>query len=237
MTQTLNENEITIWWTLCNSHNGRIEKLYSYLSNDECNRAMRLKFNIDRHQFVVSRAILRELLSSYLGVSPQKIMLGYNSFGKPEIVDPPSKINFSVSHSHNLIIYGLALGVNLGVDVEKVVADFPSMEIAKSFFSEEELKNLSILKQPAFQEAFFSCWTLKEAYLKATGHGLTRKLNDFCVSFGPNRPALLLSDETEKTAPQKWRLNSMKLIEGYAAAVAYDSHDAIVKTKEYCSPI
>jgi 4'-phosphopantetheinyl transferase len=236
MTQSLNKDEIAVWWTLCNSHNVRIERLYSYLSEDERNRAMKLKFNVDRHQFVVSRAVLRELLSAYLGVPPQKITLGYNNLGKPEIVDPPSKINFSVSHSHNLIVYGFASNLSIGVDVERVAPDFPAMDIAKSSFSEEEFNALTKIRQPALQCAFFSCWTLKEAYLKATGHGLSRRLNDFSVSFSWDRPTLQ-SDKMEGSAPQRWSLKLLKLAEGYAGAIAYESRVATVVIREYCAPL
>ena len=114
-------------------------ELTSLLSKDEFQRWRRFHFPGDRRRFLVARSLLRTLLGRYLAADPQSIRFEYNQYGKPGLRG--EFLSFNLSHSHNLILYGLALHEALGVDVERINPDFGTREIAERFFSPMRLRN------------------------------------------------------------------------------------------------
>lgn len=96
-------------------------------------------------------------------------------------------------HSHELALYAVTRGREVGVDLEYMREDFASQEIARRFFSPCEVATLGALLAHLQAEAFFNCWTRKEAYIKAVSQGLSLPLDQFDVSLVPGDPAVLLS--------------------------------------------
>ncbi len=179
----LAESELHVWRASLDWSGAILRRLEDTLNGQEKKRAERFVVPHARDSFVVARGILRELLGAYLGLDAAKVMLSYGPQGKPFLSpEHNSRICFSVSHSHEMGLFVFARGQEVGVDIEQVRANFRGMEIASHFFSEEERAGLAKLPPKLAEEAFFGCWTRKEAYVKARGHGLSIPLQSFTVS-------------------------------------------------------
>jgi 4'-phosphopantetheinyl transferase len=107
------------------------------------------------------------------------------------------------------------------VDVEKVRPEVECVEIARRFFSEREIEAFFALPANKRRQAFFACWTRKEAFLKSTGHGLTYPLSEFSVSVDPDGPAELWEVKGDPNAVAHWFLESIRLGAAYMGALAY----------------
>jgi 4'-phosphopantetheinyl transferase len=141
--------------------------LLQSLSPDERARAARFRFERDRRRFVAGRGALREILGEALGRPPSSIAFAYGPQGKPRLA--ADEIQFNVSHSEGLGLIAVAGDRRVGVDIERVRAKGSGMDVAKRFFSRAEVATLRALPRGLRTEAFFACWTRKEAYIKARG--------------------------------------------------------------------
>lgn len=173
----------------------------------------------------MARAGLRVILSHYLKTNPGKIQFSYSAYGKPSLAGDhsASELQFNVGHSHEVAIYAFSLQRQLGIDIEHIRPEVSGNEIAERFFATEEAAVLREVPPNHRMEAFFNCWTRKEAYIKARGEGLTFPLGDFVVNMIPGEPARLL---TVRDAPQeaaRWVLRELDPGPGYVAAVAVET--------------
>jgi 4'-phosphopantetheinyl transferase len=192
------------------------------LSNDERSRAARFHFEHDRRRFAAARALLRELLGGYLQMPPAEVRFAYGPRGKPSLEGHAAGVRFNVSHSGGLALLAFARGREIGIDLELERPVPERDEIAARFFSEWEaleLKRLPAGERPA---AFFRCWTRKEAFIKATGDGLSRALDSFDVTLGPLDAARLLRVEDAPEEVQRWWLQGLEPAPGFAAALAVE---------------
>lgn len=139
------------------------------LHEDEIRRADQFHFDRDRRRYVATRGTLRKILAPFLECDPRTIFFDYSSAGKPSIAGSP--LHFNVSHSHELAIFAVSER-RIGIDVEHVCSRNSYAGIARRYFSPEEQSLLSSVPPEERQRWFFRIWTLKEAYLKATGEGL-----------------------------------------------------------------
>lgn len=217
----LAENEIDVWRVRLDE-TGRLENLYDDLSPDERLRASRFHFQRDRNHFIVARGTLRVILARYLGKHPRQIQFCYSEYGKPALAGQPVKkgLDFNLSHSHELALYAVTWKRKIGVDVERIEADFATEEIAERYFSAREVAVLRALPPHMQTEAFFNCWTRKEAYIKAIGEGLSHPLDRFDVSLAPDEPAAILNLEGNPQEAAQWSLRELAPGRGYAAALA-----------------
>ncbi len=172
---SLAANAIHVWRTPLNLSADKIHIAQSVLSPDEIERAVKFKFLMHQQKFIVARGTLRYLLGQYLAQSPESIVFQYTDKGKPYIAD--QSIFFSVSHSNDWATYSIGLVEKLGIDVEKIRHDLTIASIAARFFSADESQHLQTLPTAQKTQLFFHLWTCKEAFVKATGHGLTESLS------------------------------------------------------------
>ncbi len=193
----------------------------SLLSPDERERADRFHFDQDRQSFSATRAILRILLAAYLGTLPQQVLFAFSEKGKPRLAGPHGScgLAFNVSHSGSAALLGFSLRSHIGVDIEKIRSDFDTDAIAKRFFSPAEQEHLSRLPAERRPLDFFRCWTLKEAFIKALGEGLSHPLHQFDVAMDPEGPVRLTTRPSAREA-EHWRLQTVDVGPGYAAAYA-----------------
>lgn len=211
----LPENAVHVWAASLDVGAARRRALGRHLSRGEVERALRLRCERDRMRFVVARGILRELVGRYVGVDPHCARFRYGAHGKPVVSD--SELAISVSRTRDRALFAFARRRELGVDIERVRPDFPCERIAAAFFSAPEIQSLRALPCEERPEAFFRCWTRKEAYLKARGDGLTVDLASFDVSLD-ELPALVLVPEE----PGRFALYDLDTPPGHAAALAAD---------------
>jgi 4'-phosphopantetheinyl transferase len=194
-----------------------IERLHETLSDDERQRAARFRFDIHRRRFIAARGLLRQALSEYLGTPAHEIRFSYGAKGKPAIAGSP--LQFNVSHSEEMAVYAFALEMPLGIDVEHIRPLDDLEAIAHRFFSPGEWTAIEAMRPEKRIDAFFRCWTRKEAYIKATGDGLSYPLNKFDVSV--TGPAQMLSVEGDLSEASLWSMHDIALPEGYFGALAF----------------
>ncbi len=173
------------------------------LNREETGRHQRFVFSRHRHQFLVSRALVRCVLGHYLGIEPAAVEFRYSKIGKPELVSDIG-LQFNLTHTNGLIALAVTKQAPVGIDVEYLnrQADIP--KLASRYFSDEENSALYRLPAEAWSQRFYDLWTLKEAYLKACGTGLTRPLRDFSFSFGEQEITVVFSGAIEDN-PAHWQ--------------------------------
>lgn len=225
---TLSDNQVHVWRINLNISPEQVQTYHNTLSSDEKSTAARFYFQNDRDQYIVARGALRTILSRYLDIAPDEIQFSYSSLGKPTLTNSLGIeiVNFNVSHSHKMALVGVTRGRQLGIDLEYIQKDFACEEIAKRVFSPQEIATLDDLPRDLKHEAFFNCWTRKEAYIKARGLGLSYPLNQFEVSLIPGEPAQLIKvNGDDFFEASRWSLQELELGPRYAAALAVEGHN------------
>jgi 4'-phosphopantetheinyl transferase len=227
----LHEGEVHIWRFETQPSDFRYDKMLGLLSAKEKQRAFRYKFEKDRREFVMARGALRLITGGYLQREAQRVVFTENEFGKPALVNG-KRFVFNVSHSHGLILIAVAKNCAIGVDVEKV-QELDHQAMAQRFFAKDERKMLQALTPSEQLQAFFLCWTRKEALVKAVGEGLSYPLDQFVVSVDPAEPAQILKMQE---SDWKWRVWDMSELPRYAAALVCDRADMTIKywQWQYC---
>lgn len=224
-TPALGRNEIHIWHQNLVRGLTEVEALGSLLSPDEIDRAQRFRFEANRNEFMVSRGTLRALLGHYVSVPPKELCFEYSEYGRPRLATGSSAqdLDFNLSHGGGYALLGFAREHKIGLDIEKIRWDFGTSEIAERFFSEAERSALRDLPSEQRHEAFFRCWTRKEAFIKALGEGLSHPLDQFDVSVAPGVPAELLATRPDAQEALRWRIWDLQAPTGYAAALVAES--------------
>lgn len=211
-----------IWFAFLNQSMPRISKLLPLLSIEEKRRAEQFVFEKDKYSFIIRRGILRKILSYYLNVDAKKLIFSYHKNGKPWLNYKSNslEIRFNISYSNNLGAFAFGLSKKIGVDIE-FIRPIPNLEqIVNNYFSGREKQDFQDLPENEKMRAFFNCWTRKEAFIKATGEGLSLPLNSFDVSLKPSEPARLLSANMYPRVATNWALKELKPAPGFAGALA-----------------
>jgi 4'-phosphopantetheinyl transferase len=225
----LGKDEVQAWLLEFEKFCGEEEAWLKRLSSEEKGRAARYHFARDRKQYAVTRACLRLILGNYLSLEPLSLELHYGEHGKPCLPDRYGPMEFNVSHSDGLALLAFSWERMLGVDVERIREDVEVDDIAKRFFSAAEQAALAQLPAQERRHAFFSCWTRKEAFIKARGEGLSLPLHQFDVSVVPGKSATLLATRPVSSEAMEWSLRDLAVPRGYAAALAVRGQDWILK--------
>ncbi len=208
----------------------RLAVLERCLSKDELVRADRFHFQQHRRRFVAARGQLRELLGREIGLSPESLRFCYGPHGKPGI-EQTEEISFNLSHSNEAALLATCRGAALGVDLEWIERRVEYLLVARRFFSEQEVRKLDHCPPEHQREAFFACWTRKEAYIKALGEGLSRPLDSFAVGMLRGEPATLLWSRFPGE-PERWSLHNLVLPGSYRGALAVEGQGWEVVIRE-----
>lgn len=221
---TLSSEEVHVWRATLDRTASRVEELCQVLEADEAARADRYLFARDREHFIVARAFLRFLLSRYLGTEPALVRFHYDLHGKPALAGDSTgtRIRFNLSHAHGLALCAVTCDRNLGIDVEWIRPRVIEEQIAERYFCPREVAKLRALPRDQQAEAFFNCWTRKEAYVKARGEGLSIPLDQFEVSLVPDEPVALLYVRADLDQASRWSLCELHPGPGYVAALAVE---------------
>jgi 4'-phosphopantetheinyl transferase len=215
-------DEVHVWRASLNRSEPELDQMLETLAADERARAERFIFLRDRQHFVAGRGLLRAILGKYLQRSPEQLCFACNAYGKPALAGMPAAkaLHFNLAHSNGLALFAVSWNRELGVDVEYLRADRPEERIAARFFSAGECSILRRLPAHERTNAFYVCWTRKEAYIKARGLGLSLPLEQFDVSLAPGEaPALLASREDPKETT-RWSLCDLAPGSSYRSALA-----------------
>lgn len=220
----LSESLVHIWAVHLQGDHGRYA---ATLSEDENARAERFYFDRDRNRFAAGRHALRHLLSGYLGLPAPQIEFSYSKYGKPDVKHLPEglPLRFNVSHCEQWALIGLTLSHRVGVDIERIrlLDDVDGM--ARSCFSSRELDQFLAVPADRKAEAFFNCWTRKEAFVKACGEGLSHPLQDFDVTLVPDEPAEIQQVRGKGESAGVWSLADLRPVPGYVGAAVVEQQE------------
>lgn len=209
-----------VWMTHVSKARDSLVFLEPCLDGRERERAARFRFSEDRERFVLGRGLLRKCLGRYLEQTPEAIELATTDRGRP-VLPHDETVQFSISHTHDLVAVALTAGARIGIDLEymKLPPDLP--ELAKRILSEEDFQTFQALPGSEAPAAFYRAWTRKEAYLKARGEGIAEGLRQISVSMGPEKTGVI-RDARDEAAERTWRLLALPVPADYVGSLACD---------------
>ena len=207
---SLRPGELHVWlWRIDPSQE---HQLGSTLSPGEWERASKFKQSEHRADFVVCRGALRGLLGHYVGTEPPQVQIFYTEDGKPFVDCRTANLKFNISHSCGYALFAFSLGLEVGVDIERMDAGVIDAGLLKHCLHDNELETYHSLSADEKAPFFFKCWTRKEAYLKLRGDG-------FAVS--PTEIDLLSIPENELgSGENRVCFTGLPQIDAYSAVVA-----------------
>jgi 4'-phosphopantetheinyl transferase len=194
------------------------------LDEEEWRRAERFRSPRDRARFLRSRVEARRLLGSYLGVPAAQVAFARGPNGKPTL-DSRFALGFSFARSGDTALLAVGRGGQIGIDVEEIVARPDLRAVARSRFAAEEAASLDAVPDGDLPRAFLTCWTRKEACLKAMGTGLSVEPGTLCVGIEPDRRRIAVPDaagesfvEVATLAAAAGCVAALAAVGGYAGA-------------------
>ena len=225
------DNEVHLWLINLNISSQEIARLTNTLSTDEIVRADRFKFENHRDRFIAARGFLRQILSNYLQKNSEKITFEYSGRGKPKLLN--TNLQFNVSHSQNIALYSFTKNNLIGIDIEYLRSNVECNKIAERFFNEIEYRIINNLSQDKQARTFFQFWTMKEAYLKATGEGLGGGLETVKIELNRNLEAKVKAIAFNEIEPNNWFFKSFIPEQGFVATVAVNTKQLPLDIKYY----
>ena len=181
---SISRSELHVWQVNLDNINYQHKYLISLLSSEEIKRSKRFIFDRDRHCYQVTHSMKRLILANYLDCDPQCLHFKIESYGKPALANLlcSMKVQFNISHSHDLILIAITVEDPIGIDIEYNNKKRSIERLVETIFAPSEMKYFVTLKsQREKEEPLFRCWTRKEAYLKAIGIGLRQNLTNISV--------------------------------------------------------
>jgi 4'-phosphopantetheinyl transferase len=186
----------------------------SILSDEERARADRFRFPVHRLRFTASRCALRQLLAAATGKLPGRLTIGHGKNGKPFLNSADEDLFFNLSHSESDSLIALSRGREVGIDLETLLSK-RSVQHVQEFLSDNER---GVLAEKSGDELLLRIWTRKEAWLKATGHGLTDVLTRYDVSANWEQPSGVLADENGRP----WRFFDLSIPGRFVATMVLE---------------
>ena len=188
--------------------------LQNCLSAEEQARAARFHFDRDRRRFIVAHVALRKIVAGYLKTGAANLQFDEGPNGKPKLAPPfdAEGVEFNLSHSHERAVVALNHGHEIGVDIEFAKNDFEFLDVAGHFFTAREVTALRALPASLQRQAFYKCWTSKEAFLKAKGTGLSGALDEVEIVLEGKQVRI-------KASVPGWWLTALNTLDDYEAAL------------------
>lgn len=175
------KNEVHVWSCFPDSirHEATLSAYRSVLSAEELQHYFRFNHDEDRHNYLVSHALLRNVLSNYADIEASFWQFSSGEHGKPDLVRETGVpgLTFNLTHTHGLSACVISLDRSVGIDAEHTRRKNKLDGIARRMFAEQELSTMSVSSDS--QQTFYYLWTLREAYVKAIGTGLSGSSKKF----------------------------------------------------------
>lgn len=193
----------------------------SALGVEEKNKANRFVFNEHRRRFVAAHLGLRRIVAHFAQLNVTALQFSANPYGKPRLNEVSADVRFNLSHSGERALVALAVGREIGVDIEQH-RSLDYLALAKNVFSEIELVELRNVPPCNRRTAFYRGWTRKESFIKARGEGLSCDLRSFDVSLAASAPSLLLGCRPDTNEVSRWTMIGLDVGNGYEAALTVE---------------
>lgn len=220
---------VEVWNITTPSDPDFIQQLSRQLSDEEQSQANRLVKYSQRHTYISSHVAMRRILASKLAIDPENVHYQKQQHGKP-FIDREQAVYFNLSHSDDHAILGVSRQSEVGVDIEKKSYHRDLIAIAERFFTAEEFNWLKVLPPDSQSQAFYQLWCHKEAFLKATGQGITAGLQYVNLSPDNFNQVTRVRDQ----ARQDWFLHTLKTDDTFCAAIAVNCSSVDIQDKEWC---
>ena len=218
----LGESDIHVWRSRLEIPRADLRKLERTLTAGERERITSLASEVDRRRATASRGLVRNILAGYVERPAAELAFTYGPAGKPEmsVAGRGEPLHFNSTHSGDVLLVAVGRVPSLGIDVERIrpVARFE--RVARRAFSEVERRRIDALGPAERNEAFITCWTRKEACVKAVGEGVWSAFGRFEVSLEPDASAAVLTVDGDSAAAAEWSLYHIEPAEGYVGALA-----------------
>jgi 4'-phosphopantetheinyl transferase len=230
---------VHVWYLFTDhvTHRRLVDWYVNVMSPDERKRSGRFVFAKDQAQFIVTRGLVRTLLSGYGRIRPEECTFVTNRYGKPSLVchgSTPEGLEFNVSHTNGLVAVAITIGRQVGIDVEELTR-IPLDPKLHRFFAHAEAKALEALPQAEQTSQFLAYWTLKEAYLKACGTGLSVPLDSFAIHLEMNKPPTIEFSPTALDDASSWQFAQFDPTPRHRIALAIRRHgtDIPIRIEEF----
>lgn len=200
---------------------GRLNDAISILSTEEVARAERFRFDADRNRFITGRALVRHALSRVASVDPAEWRFETNNFGRPQIAGPAGfhQLRFSASRTNGLAMCAVTRDREIGADLERL-REHPA-DVVERYFSPNEAQFFSHVAYEERPFLFFANWTLKEAYCKAKGLGLSIPLAKISFSFANEQPSMSIQPPLDDDSA-RWGFRLLRPSTQHVAALCID---------------
>jgi 4'-phosphopantetheinyl transferase len=227
---------MAVWWAELDLPGDEIDAALRELSLDERERADRFYRAIHRNRFIAARGFLRRVLARYLNLAPSVIRFDYGENGKPRLGENLSgeHVYFNVAHSEDRAVVAVNRNSEVGVDLERICPKPNCLDIARRFFADEERAALAQVDGEERLQAFYRCWTRKEAYVKAIGAGLSIRLDSFAVSITAEKISVVKNVSSAGANP--CTLVDVSRDRGFAASLAIPGPvHCLPRVAQFCS--
>jgi len=243
------EGEAHLWLTRVASDkdSSLLSSWRDLLSEEEKERHGTFLLEEARRQYITAWALARTSLSRYADIEPLAWRFQRGKHGRPEIIPPGGvaaygeneasaaadtppaasmpaaavpRLRFNLSHSGGLVACLVTLGVDVGVDVESTQRNLDMTRLADRFFSPEEANDVRALTGAERLERFFAYWTLKEAYLKARGRGLSIPLRQVSFRLAQDATIGVHFDTTLEDREDDWQFEVLRPLRNHLLAAA-----------------
>ena len=226
----LHPDRVELWFAFCDeiADAGLLADYRRLLVEAEQQKEARFHFARDRHRFLITRALVRTVLSRYAAVAPQDWRFALDAYGRPRIVNDDAiarRISFNISHTRSLVVLGVTGERALGVDTEDVVTRDAALEIADHYFAADEVSQLRATSAELQQTRFFEYWTLKESYIKARGLGLSLPLQQFAFDLSQQGGVHIRFHAPLQDEPSRWTFRLLRAGGNHYVAVCTQRED------------
>ena len=230
----LNEGEVHVWRGIVDIPSLSLQVYWETLNSEERDRAHRFRFSRHQSRFIAARGMLRSLLGFYLDRFPYKIELGVGPQGKPFVSNPVvRKLCFNISHSQRIALFVFSRESEVGIDVEGPRPRLDYQAVAKRVLSQQEQRWMQSLPASKQKTAFLTCWTRKEALVKAHGTGLFFPFYDTTVTFLSTQPPGLVNIEDPWLNNRPWAMCSVYPMARYIGAFVVAGQPQIIHYWDY----
>ncbi len=236
--EALHPHQVHLWHAFLPQDGGHAlaSQQLSLLTPQERQQQARFFFEKDQHRYLVTRALVRTVLSRYAPIDPADWTFEPGVHGRPAITNPhplAQRLRFNISHTNGLVVLAITVGREIGVDTESTQRNAP-LEVADRFFSEREAQAMRAMPLADQPLRFWELWTYKESYIKARGMGLALPLDRFSFGF-PNPAGTTIRFEPGLVDdPGRWRFWQLKPDAHHRVAICLEHHATAQPTAFVC---
>ncbi len=227
------ENALHLWKIPLNISEKEISSLVLSLSEEERKSATRFRFDKHRHRYIIAHAAMRKIVANHLNISTHALNIDFNKYGKPYISNNP--LYFNLSHSEDIALVSISFHGQVGIDIEFLKSEIDMLGIAQRFFHPIEFEQLIKIPPENRSHYFYTCWTGKEAFLKAKGIGIANHLKMFALDLQDlNKLKIILVDKAFDEF-KTWTIHTFQPQENYMATVVSQAKPEALVMHDYSS--